>query len=330
MKTQRPGSMHTMMARAAGAMLLACGLAGALHAQDYPNRPVAIVLPTGPGTSSDLIGREMSQRLATALGKGVVVENRAGASGNIATDYAAQTKPDGHILFLSSTSGVVNELTNPIAPKSKLARDFDPIALAGIVPFALAVPTDFPARNVAELIAEAKRRPGQLNYAGFTGGMVAFLGELLKHEAGIDIVMVPYKNSPDAQVDVITGRVPIWFTTGPAAMTVARGNRVRILAMASSRRIASAPNIPTMAESGYPNLTAEVTFYFLAPLGTPKPIIARLNRDINAAMGMKDVLEKLATAGVDPTPQVPPEEVGKVMQSEFAQWTRIIATTGKK
>ena len=330
MKQHGSANLHCSLARVTAGLALTCGLATAAHAQDYPSRPVAIVIPTSPGTSSDLIAREMSQRLATALGKGVVVENRAGASGNIGTDYAAQAKPDGHVLFLSSTSGVVNELTNPVAPKSKLARDFDPIALSGIVPFALAVPTDFPARNVADLIAEAKRRPGQLNYAGFTGGMIAFLGELLKHEAGIDIVMVPYKNSPDAQVDVITGRVPIWFTTGPAAMTVARGNRVRILAVASSRRLASAPNIPTMAEQGYPNLTAEVTFYFLAPLGTPKPIIARLNRDINAAMANKEVLEKLATAGVDPTLPVSPEDVGKVVQSEFAQWARIIATTGKK
>ena len=315
--------------RAALTLLLALG-SGAAPAQDYPNRAVVIVAPTSPGTSSDLIGREIGQRLATSLGKPVVVENRAGASGNIGTDYAAAARPDGHILFLSSTSGVVNEITNPIPPKAKLARDFDPIALSGSVPFALAVPTDFPVRSVDELIAEARRRPGQLNYAGFTGGMISFLGELLKHEAKIDIVMVPYKNSPDAQVDVIAGRVPIWFTTGPAALTVARGGRVRILAVASSKRVPSAPGIPTMAELGYPSLTAEVTFYFLAPPGTPKPVIARLNRDINAAMAVRETVEKLATAGVDPTPAIAPEEVGKVIQAEFAQWTRIVATTRKK
>lgn len=300
--------------------------ATAVAAQDWPaGRPVTIVVPTSPGTASDLIGREVSQKLSASLGTSVIVDNKGGASGNIATDFVARAKPDGHTLLLGSTSGVINEISN--APKSRLQKDFDPVALTGSTAFALAVPSSFPARSVSDLVAEAKRRPGQLNYAGFAGGIANFLGEMLKSSASIDLVMVPYKSTTDAQADVISGRVHIWFSS-TASVNLARSNRIRILAMTSSRRVAAAPEIPTMKEAGYPGMTVEVAFFLLAPAGTPKPVLALLNREINKAMNNKDVVERLLLTGVE-SRNGTPEDADRALAADFAQWERIISSTRK-
>lgn len=310
------------------ATLAGLSLAAPVVAQDYPARQISIIVPYSPGTGTDVIARTIGDRISQSLGKPVIIENRPGASGNIGADYAAQSKPDGYTILLTSTSGVINQLSN--APRSNLQRDFEPVAFGGTNAFALAVPTAFPARSVEELVAEARRKPGQLNYAGFNGGIVAFMGDMLKLSTKIDIVMVPYKSTPDAQVDVIAGRVPIWFTTVTAAMPLAKSNRVRILAVSSSRRVAAAPDIPTMKEAGFPELTMEITFMFVVPTGTPKSVIARLNREINTAANSREVIDRLATQGIEPRTGAP-EEVGQTLAGELAQWERILATVnGKK
>jgi len=309
------------------AVMLTCGAMHGALAQEWPARTVVIVVPTSPATGTDVIARQIGPVLTNLLGKSVVVENRPGASGNIGTDYAAAAKPDGYTLFLGSTSGVINQISN--APKSNLVRDFDPVAFGGVNAMALAVPIDFPARSVAELIALARARPGQLNYAGFAGGIVSFLGDMLRISNKIDIVMVPYKSTTDAQVDVLTGRVPIWVTTASAAMPFAKGGKVRILAVTGSKRLSTAPEIPTMREAGYPELSIDITFMFLAPKGTPQPVVARLNRDINTVSGTRDIVERLAAQGVEArTGSV--DDVARDVQAQFALWEKIIATVNAK
>jgi len=172
-------------------------------AQDYPNRAITIVCPFGPGTAIDIIGRQLAQHMTGTLGQSVIVDNRAGATGNIATDYAAKAKPDGYTIYITSTSIILNQIVS--APGYNLQRDFEPVALSGVLPYALAVPSALPAQNVQELVAMAKAKPGKLNYVGYVGGVPQFLGEMLNRAANINIAMVPYKSTTDAASDFAAG-----------------------------------------------------------------------------------------------------------------------------
>jgi tripartite-type tricarboxylate transporter receptor subunit TctC len=311
---------------AAVAALALTAFTGRASAQDYPTRGISIIVGYGPGTGIDIIAREVGMKLTVSMGKPVTIENKAGAAGSIGSDYVAQSRADGYTLLITSTTGIINEVIGPT--RSKLIKDFDPVAFSGTIPYALAVPAIFPARTTAELIAEAKRKPGQLNYVGLVGGIPQFLGEMFKATAGIDIVMVPYKSTPDAQIDVLSGRVPIWFTTAASAINLAKTNRVHILAVTSDKRIGAAPDVPTMSEAGLSALNVEVTFFFLVPIGTPKPIINRLNRDIANAMSNRELVDRLAGQGVEPKIGSG-EEVTKHVQSELARWEKVVAASKK-
>lgn len=305
------------------ALAVCCASPLTVSAQAWPTKSISLIVPGVPGTGSDVIARELAQKLAGPLGQSIVVENRAGASGNIGTDYAAKAKPDGYTLFISSTSGVINQFTNK--PQTRLERDFVAVALASSTPFFLAVPATLPVNSVAELIAEAKRRPGQLNYAGFTGGIISFLGEMLKSSANIDIVQVPYKNTPAAQVDVIAGRIQIWFSTS-GALTLATAGRVKVLATTGHQRSALAPNVPTMKELGYPSVTLEATYYVMAPVGTPRPIVERLSKEIYAVMSSADTVDRLGQKAMAPTKALAPD-AHKFIMDELKQWEKLIADT---
>lgn len=254
----------------------------------------------------------------------VIVDNKAGANGGLANDFVAGAKPDGYTILILSNSGIINELTAPT--RSKVGRDFDPIAFAGTLPYAFGVPSDFPAKTMAEFVAYAKARPNQVNWASLPGGLPQYMGEIFNSTAGISLVPVPYKTTTDSLTDVISGRVPLWVTTAVSAINTAKGGKVRLLGITSEKRIAAAPDVPTMREQGFDALTVDVVFMFVAPKGTPAPIIAQLNREISAAVANPKTLERFAAQGVEPKSGTP-ADVGKAIQVEQVRWEKVVAAS---
>jgi tripartite-type tricarboxylate transporter receptor subunit TctC len=290
-------------------------------AQDYPNRAINIVCPFGPGTAIDIIGRQLAQHMTGTLGQSVIVDNRAGATGNIATDYVSKSKPDGYTIYITSTSIILNQIVSK--PGYDLQRDFEPIALSGVLPYALAVPTSLPAQNVQELVAMAKAKPGQLNYVGYVGGVPQFLGEMLNRAADINIAMVPYKSTTDAASDFATGRVQVLWTPVPSSLPFIANKQGRVIGVTGGKRATILPDVPTLKEAGYPDLTVEVGYWFLAPAGTPKPVVEKLGKAITAGLHDAKVWEALAKQGVEKK-EGGPDETRAYLASEIKKWDGIV------
>lgn len=296
-------------------------------AQSYPVRPITIVVPYGPGSGIDIIAREIAQQLTASLGQSVIIENRAGASGKIGQDFAALAKPDGYTLLITSSSGIVTQITAP--PRSNLQKDFDAVALTGTVPYVLGVPNDFPAKSLKELVEGARKRPGEYNYSSIGGGLPQFLGEMLKSTASVNIVAVPYKSTTDAQVDMLAGRVHVWFTTLASAVPVVKDGRVRILGVTGAQRNSLLPEVPTMAEAGYPDLDMDASFYILLPAGVPQAILNRLSADILHAQDSKAVKDRFAFQGIV-SRTGSPVETRRALNNEFDKMNKIIKALSAK
>ena len=296
-------------------------LHGPAFAQDYPSRAITIVCPFGPGTAIDIIGRQLAQHMTGTLGQSVIVDNRAGATGNIATDYVAKSKPDGYTIYITSTSIILNQIVS--APGYDLQRDFAPVALSGVLPYAIAVPSSLPAHNIQELVALAKARPGKLNYVGYVGGVPQFLGEMLNRAADINIAMVPYKSTTDAASDFAAGRVEVLWTPVPSSLPFVSSKQGRVIGVTGARRATILPDVPTLKEAGYPDLTVEVGYWFLAPAGTPKPVVDKLSNAIKAGLHDDKVWAALAAQGVDKK-EGGPEETGAYLAGEIKKWDAIV------
>jgi len=292
------------------------------HAQAYPTRPISIVVPYGPGSGNDMIARELAQKLTELLKVSVIVENKPGATGNIATDYVAQAKPDGYTLFLNSTSGIIYQVTNPNI-KTDLRKDFAAVGFAGVLPYVVAVSPTVPAKTMADLIALAKDNPGKINYNGPPGSVSDYLGSTLKSVAGIDMVMIPYKSTADAQVDVLADRIQVWITTAASAATLAKSGKVRVLAVTGNERLKAMPDVPTISQAGIPQMLAEVTFFLLAPTGTPQSVIEKLNVSMNTALQDSSVIDRLSLITLQAKTGTP-EETTKHIQDEVAKWKQAI------
>ncbi len=305
---------------AAGFSLVADALA-----QNYPTKPITFVAPFGPGSGNDVIARIVAQKVSENWSQPVVVENRPGASGGIGMETTAKARPDGYTVVIASTSHIVNQFVSKT--RYDMLKDFAPVSVTGSMPYVVAVTHASPARSMNELVAIAKSRPGKINYAAVPGGVPHFMGEMLKSARGIDIVMIPYKSTTDAEVDVISGRVEIWFTTMASALPLMKGNRVRILGVSGEKRAAVLPEVPTMADAGLPTVDVTVGFFFLTAAATPKPIVDALNREIVKAIDTKDVRDRLAAAGVDPRSSST-EELDALLKSEVARWGKIIKDSG--
>jgi tripartite-type tricarboxylate transporter receptor subunit TctC len=290
-------------------------------AQDFPARAITIVCPFGPGTAIDIIGRQLAQHMTATLGQSVIVDNRAGATGNIATDYVAKSAPNGYTIYITSTSIVVNQFVG--APASSLAKDFEPVAISGTLPYAVVVPTALPAQNLQELVALAKAQPGKLNYAGYVGGVPQFLGEMLNRAANVNIVMVPYKSTTDAANDLATGRIQVVFTPVPSSLPFVSSKQGRILAVTGEKRASVLPDVPTTREAGLPDLMVEVGYFFLAPAGTPKPIVERLSGAILKALHDPKVWEALAAQGVEKK-EGGPDDTRAYLAGELRKWEAIV------
>ncbi len=314
------------MKRYAYAMLLAAPLASA-HAA-YPERPVRIMVPFPPGGANDIVARLTAQKLAERWGKPVVIDNRAGAGGNIGTEVGARANADGYTLTIGSTStyisNVVLDSKLPFDPR----RDFAPISLIVTAPNALVTHPTLPAHTVQALIQYAKTQPGKLNFSSFGEGSSAHLvGEMFKSAAGVNMTHVPYKGGSPALAAVIGGEVQLTFSNLSVALPQVKAGKVRGLAVTSARRASALPDLPTIAESALPGFEAVATVGILAPAGTPHALITRLNRDVHAIINQPAMSEQLIARGFDPALSTP-EAFARYMRNEIERWGSVVRTAG--
>lgn len=299
--------------------------AGQALAQNYPSKPITFIVPYGPGTGNDVIARLISQKVNENWGHPMVVENRSGAAGAIGTEMTAKAAPDGYTILMASTSQIINQYVTKV--RYDILKDLTPVTVPGTLPYLLAVPNASPAGSIKDLVALAKSMPGKFNYAGSFGSASHFMGEMLKSAGGIDIALITYKSTSDAITDVLANRVQIWFTTMATGTPLAKAGKVKVLGVAGKKRASVLPDVPTMAEAGFPTLDVSASFYVLAPAATPKPIIAVLNREIVKALGAQEVNKKLATAGVEPN-STTPEEARALLKNEVASWGKVVKESG--
>lgn len=322
--------MNTTRLAAAASACAAALLADATTAQTYPTKPIRLLVGFAPGGGTDVVARVVAQRLSPLLGQQVVVENRAGAGGNIATEFVAKAPPDGYTLLMGT---IVSFGTGP-SLYAKLpfdpVKDFAPITQTVSVNNLIVVHPVLPAKTLKALVALAKQRPAQINYAtsgvGSSGHLAA---ELFKKTAGIDIIHIAYKGGGQAITDVIAGHVPVYFAASATVMSHVKSGKLVPLAVTVDKRSAMYPNVPTVAELGYPGYEANNWYGLLAPAATPRPIIERLNRDVVAVLKSPDGSKFLIEQGMDPAPTTP-EAFGDYIKSEIAKWARVIKDIGLK
>jgi tripartite-type tricarboxylate transporter receptor subunit TctC len=298
-------------------------------AQEYPARPVKIIVPFAAGGPADIYARFLAQRLEAALGQPFIVDDRPGAGSVIGTDAAAKSAPDGHTLLLMSNTHTVNESLVPNKPYA-LLRDFVPVAPVNYSDLVLVVHPSVAANNLAELLALAKSKPGKLNYASSgTGTPYHMAGELFKAMAGLDIVHVPYKGSSQARTDTLGGQVDMMFDAVTTMSEFAKAGKVRALATTGKVRSSVLPNVPTMAEAGVPGYETVIWLGVMAPKGTSPEIVRRLNAEITAIIGRPDVRDEWARQGAVAM-KMNPEEFSRYIVDDIAKWERIVKISGAK
>jgi tripartite-type tricarboxylate transporter receptor subunit TctC len=302
----------------------------ALPAERYPSRPIRLVVPFTPGGSTDILARLVAQKLTDALGKQVVVDNRGGAGGTIGVDIVAKSPADGYTLVMGhiGTFGV-NPTLYPKLPYDAV-RDFQPITLVAMVPNLLSVNPKLPVKSVKELIALAQSKPSGLNYGSGGNGSAAHLAtEYFKLLAKVNIVHIPYKGTAPAVTDLIAGNISMMITGVPPQLGQIKAGRLRPLAVASVKRLALFPELPTIAEAGVPGYEATQWYGVLVPAGTPRAIVMKLNAEIVAAIRGKDVRDRLATEAAEPVGNSP-EEFHAFIKKEIARWAPVIKASGAR
>lgn len=297
---------------------------------DYPNKPIRLIVAFPAGGSTDIVGRIVAQKLSERLGQAIVVENRGGAGGTIGTDAAAKAAPDGYTLTLGTTS------TMAVAPGaySKLGYDsvksFSPISLVAVTPYLLVVNPELPAKSLAELVTLAKSQPGKLNFASAGNGSTTQLAmEMLNDVTGMKMTHVPYKGNADADLAILSNQVQVLFGSMPALLQHAKQNKLRALAVGTAKRSPALPDVPTVAELGYPGFEAALWLGVLAPTGTPKPIIDRLNKELVAIAATPDFKAAMDKNGADATSNSP-EQFASLIQNEVSKYGAITKKLGIK
>jgi len=292
--------------------------------QGYPSKPLRIVVPFAPGGSTDIVARILADKLAAPLGQSVVVDNRAGAAGNIGAEAVAKAAPDGYTLLMATTG--VMAINNALYKNMTYdaAKDLEPVSYTTSITNVLTVPLEIPAKTVAELVALAKAQPGKLSFASSGAGSSTHLsGELFKSMAGIDVLHIPYKGSGQALIDLMAGRVSMIFDNMPSVLPYIRGGKLRGLGVTGSKRSAAMPELPTIAEAGVPGYESLSWSGIAVPAGTPKDIVLRLNRDIGTVLAMSEVRQKLTELGADPVGG-PPDAFAAHVRTEREKWGRLI------
>ena len=312
-----------------GLAALAAAATSLATAQTFPVKPIRFVVPFAPGGGTDLLARAIGQRLTDVLGQPVVVDNRAGAGGVIGADLVAKAAPDGYTIVLGSPGPLtINPNLRPSIPYR--LKDFAPITLATISPFVLVVNPALGVASVRELIALAKSKPGTLNFGSGGNGSVAHLsGEQFKALAGVQITHVPYKGSNPSIIDLIGGQLQLVIDNLPVLVLHVRSGRLKALALGTRKRSVLLPEVPTMIEAGVPGYQASTAFGVLAPAGTPRAIIARLNREIVTILRAPDLIERFAGLGLEAVGSTP-EEYAEHLRAELAQYSKLIKSIGLK
>ncbi|MDB5806660.1 MAG: putative exported protein [Betaproteobacteria bacterium] len=307
--------------------IAALGLTGHAAAQPYPNKPIRIIVPASPGGAIDIVSRLTALKLQDSLGQPVSVENRPGASNISGTDAVAKAAPDGYTLLMCSLSQATNPSTIKRLPYDS-AKDFEPVAFTHLVPLMLVVHPSVPAKNVQELVVWLKANPDKASYASSgTGSSLHMSTELFKSMTGTKILHVPYKGSTAAHPDVISGRVSMIIDTITAILPHTKTGAVRPLAVTTARRASIAPDIPTMAESGLPGYDTSTWGGILAPAGTPKEIVNKLNAEFIKALNMPDVKSRLSESGVE-IGSGSPQQFGEFIRTETVKWAKVAKDAG--
>jgi tripartite-type tricarboxylate transporter receptor subunit TctC len=311
----------------AAAIAILPGLSGA-DAQPYPNRSIKIVVPATPGGAIDVIARLLGDKLTISMGQPVVTENKPGASNNLGTDYVAKSPPDGYNLAIVASSHATNKFLFKQMPFDPVA-DFEPVVFTHIVPLVLAVNPSVPAKDVKELIAWIKANPDKASFASSgKGSSLHMAAELFKSMAGIPVMLhVPYRGSSAAHPDLLGGRTAMIFDTITAILPHVQSGVVRALAVTTLKRSAALPDVPTISEAALPGYDANTWGGILAPAGTPKDIVARLNTEINKALASDDVRSKLVASGIDIQGGTP-AEFGEYIKGEVAKWAKVTKDAG--
>jgi len=318
------------MKRLFAALVLTVATVTATSAQEWPSRPIRMVVPLPAGAAVDVIGRLVAAKVGERLGQTIVIENRAGASGAIGADAVAKAAPDGYTLGMATTTThVTNAIVNP-----KLAydpvKDFTPIGLIGVVPYALSVSPKLPVNNVRELIALAKSKPGALSYSSVGLGSVAHLAtELLSNMTGIKLNHVPYRSASQAVIDLAEGRIDITFGTLGSSLPLIKEGKIKLLAVSTARRAKQVPEIPTIAEAGVPGFETSLWFALVAPANLPRPIAERLNRELNAILPDAAVQKGFDVQATQSEPTTL-QGMADLIRTDLTRWREIAAKAGVK
>lgn len=321
---------HALKLLAATAAGVAAGAPGLASAGTYPDKPIRLVVPFTPGGSTDILGRTIGDQLTRAWGQTVIIDNVPGAGGSIGADRVAKAPADGYTLLMGHIGTLtVTPSLYPHLPYDPV-KAFAPVAWIARVPNVLVVHPSVPVKSVKELVAYAKANPGKINYGSGGNGSAAHIAtEYFDLVTGAKMQHVPYKGTAPAVIDLVAGQIQLMFTGVPAVLSQVQSGQLRALAVSSPHRIQAMPQLPTVAESGYPGFEADQWYGVVAPAGTPKDIIAKLNQQINKSLSSPEIRTRLASEGAEATPTTP-EVFGKLITSEMARWRNVIQKGGVK
>ena len=305
-------------------------VAGAAMAQRYPAKPIRLIVPFPPGGGTDIAARTIANKLSDSVKWTFVVENKPGAGGNLGVEQAVKSPADGYTLLIGQTSNLaINPTLYPKLPYDSL-KDLSPVALIVSAPVVFVVAANSRYASLGDLLAAAKRDPGGVTFASPGNGTVSHLvGELLQRAAGVKLTHVPYKGASQALTDTLGGQVQSFMSSVPSALSQIKGGRLRAIAVTSAKRSPELPDAPTIAESGYGGFEANTWYGLLAPAGTPAPVIARLNAEVNRALRTPEVRERLASEGGEPLGGSP-EQFASFLKAEHAKWGRIVRESGAR
>jgi tripartite-type tricarboxylate transporter receptor subunit TctC len=299
-----------------------------VQAQDFPTRPITLVIPFAPGGSTTIVGRGVAEKMSTLLGEKIIVDNRPGAGGTVGTRAVAKSEPDGYTLVLgyTGTLAIGPSLYKNVGYDPR--KDFAPIGMIGNAPNSLVVNPSFPAKTLAELIAYAKANPGTVNFGSAGAGTASHItGEYFARAAGITLVHIPYKGTGPALTDLLGGHIPMAFAPIPASHTNVTAGKLRALAVTSTQRSGLLPDVPTIAESGLPGFDASLYYGLAAPAGTPRPIIDKLNKALRDALASDEVKRQLGNDGTDITPGSP-EDYAALIDKDEKKWAQLVKASG--
>jgi len=312
------------------AALFAAAVASAAFAQAWPTKPIRFIVPYPPGGTSDILARTIGEKLGTALGQTIVVENKPGANGNVGADYVAKASPDGYTFLLADIGAIaISPSVYPSLPFDPV-KNFTPVTMVAYSPHILVVHPSVPAKSVAELVALAKSKPGKLNYAASSTGSAPHLaGVEFASRAGIDWAYIPYKGGAQAITDVVGGQADVLFNGMLATYPHVKSGKLRILAVSSANRLPSIPDVPTVAESGYAGFETGSWQGILAPPGTPRDIVAKMNAEVGKILATPEMKERLAGQGAE-VRVTTPAELGTFIARERDRWAKVVKESGVK